>query len=81
MKKYLDKNGVEIKPGSIINCGDGKPEKVYITEDDRLGICATNPKYLEHHPDADIEYYPLDGNFHCTIQNEVVQMLDIEVVS
>lgn len=63
MKKYLDKNDKEIKEGMTIKHRDGEIEKVYKITDqfcnDDLGVLASNPKYLESHPEASAEYYPL----------------------
>lgn len=60
---YYDKIGQRISPGDIIQCDEtGRSELVYLLDapdKGTLGILATNPKYLEHHPYCDLEYYPL----------------------
>ncbi len=62
--KYFDKHGTEIEAGMTIRHDSGDTEKVYATVnscgDDDLGVMATNPVWLERHPDWDIEYYPLN---------------------
>lgn len=61
---YYDKTGQRISPGDIIQCDEtGKSELVYLLDapdKGTLGILATNPKYLAHHPHYDLEYYPLN---------------------
>ena len=60
---YYDKNGRRINPGDIIQCDEtGKSELVYLLDapdKGTLGTLATNPKFLEHYPHCDLEYYPL----------------------
>lgn len=62
---YHDKHGKEILEGMTIRHDDGEMQKVYATEDqygnEGLGILATNPAYLERHPDHEPEYYPLSN--------------------
>lgn len=73
--KYFDKNGVEIKEGMTIRMGDGSEEIVYSTTDvygnTNLGINASNEKYLNKHPYANREYYPL-CNFNMN-ETEVIK--------
>ena len=44
--KYFDKNGNEIHEGDTVYL-NGREEKVYLTEDNELGVDATNPKWIE----------------------------------
>ena len=63
---YYDKNGQRINPGDIIQCDEtGKSELVYLLDapiKGTLGTLASNPKFLEHHPHGDLEYYALSPN-------------------
>ena len=52
--RYFDKEGNELHDGDMVLFGpsatvDGKPKKlrVYLTEDDELGVDATNPAWIE----------------------------------
>lgn len=67
---YLDKRGQKIKAGMMIRIDGGEPEEVLLCGDDNLGVNASNPAYLEAHPCALEECYPL-SNF---------SMADIEIV-
>ena len=62
-KKYIDKNGTEIKAGMSVKMSDSRVELVYDTTDadgnPDLGINASNEDFLRRHPDADREYYSL----------------------
>lgn len=58
-KEYKDKHGNIIKEFDTIRHDDGDSEVVYACGDNDLGVQATNPEFLKHHPEADIEYYPL----------------------
>lgn len=44
--KYFDVNGKEVHEGDTVIC-NGNKMKVYLTTDGRLGIDATNPKWIE----------------------------------
>ena len=85
MITYIDKNGWEIKAGMKISiCGE-LPVEVFATSNEtgaeNLSINASNPKYLEHHPEAAREYYPLTPNFsHRWEGPKTVRMINIEVV-
>jgi hypothetical protein len=61
VKEYFDKNKVLIKAGDTVKLPDESIEKIYNCGDNDLGISATNPKYLEHHPDAVPSFYPLSN--------------------
>lgn len=60
---FLDKHGHEIKAGMTIQHDNGETEKIYAVTgaygDESLGVIATNPEYLKHHPEHNIEYYDL----------------------
>ena len=43
---YFDMNGTEIKEGDMVMM-DGRVQKVYATEENKLGTDATNPKWIE----------------------------------
>ena len=62
---YHDKHGNEILAGMTIRYDDGDVELVYaITDgsgDEDLGIMATNPDYVKHHPNCEIKYYSLSS--------------------
>ena len=62
--KYFDKNGKEITPGCKIKFPNGKIEKVYLTDQDELGIDATNPRWIETGRAFECEYgiYPLNAS-------------------
>lgn len=47
MRRYFDRNGVEIVEGSKIRYPSGRIETVYRTDDNRLGTDATNRKWIE----------------------------------
>lgn len=72
MKKYFDRNGIELKEGDMVKFPDGKIRKLYLTENDELGIDATNPMWLETGKAVECEYgiYPLD-NYDCSIVEKV----------
>ena len=58
MDKYFDKHGEEIKAGMKIRHDDGDIERIYTTEDDDLGVNASNEAWLERHG-GNRELYPL----------------------
>lgn len=61
--RYFDKNGAEIFAGMTLRHDDGDVRKVYECGDEygsaNLGFLASNPRFLERHPDWPVEYYPL----------------------
>lgn len=62
--RYFDKNGVEIKEGSVILMG-GRARIVYMLADgEQLGTDATNPKWIETGRAVACEFgcYPLNVN-------------------
>lgn len=75
-RTFLDKHGREIKASMTIQHDNGETEKVYaVTDaygDESLGVMATNPEYLKHHPEHDIEYYDL-SNFNTTSEWEIIK--------
>jgi Ni,Fe-hydrogenase III component G len=60
---YFDKNGNEIRSGMVLRNSRGEEKKVYECSDEfgaaNLGFLASNPRFLELHPDWPEEYYPL----------------------
>jgi len=72
-RTYFDKNGTEITDGCVIRYEDGRTEKVYKTENNELGIDATNKKWIASGRACECEYgiYPL--NKADTDEVEVVQ--------
>ena len=63
IRKYFDKNGVEIKEGSKIRYPDGSIKEVAYTESEELGTDATNPVWIEKGRAVPFEYgiYPLES--------------------
>ena len=61
--QYFDKNGAEILAGMTLRNNQGEEKKVYECGDEfgtaNLGFMASNPRFLELHPDWSVEYYPL----------------------
>lgn len=61
--RYFDKNGVEILAGMTLRHYSGAEKKVCECGDEfgssDLGFVASNPRFLERHPDWPVEYYPL----------------------
>jgi len=61
--RYFDKNGEEIQAGMTLRGPSGDKKKVYECGDAfgsaNLGFMASNPRFLERHPDYPVEYYPL----------------------
>ena len=60
--RYFDKNGNEITENCKIKYPDGSIETVYLTENNKLGIDATNKSWVESGKAVPCEYgiYPLD---------------------
>lgn len=60
--KYFDKNGVELQEGDMIKYDSGKVRKLYRTENECLGIDATNPLWISSGRACECEYgiYPLE---------------------
>ena len=58
---YYDKEGNELHEGDTIRYTTGTTEKLYLTNDNRLGIDATNRKWIETGRAVPCEYgvYPL----------------------
>ena len=56
---YVDKHGKKIEADMLISIGGKAPELVLLCGDDNLGVNASNPAYLEAHPEARQECYPL----------------------
>lgn len=52
---YRDK----VEADMLISIGGKAPELVLLCGDDNLGVNASNPAYLEAHPEARQECYPL----------------------
>ena len=74
-KRYFDRNGKEITKGCRIKYLHGdksleRIEKVYLTENDELGIDATNPEWIEKGWAAPCEYgiYPLNNEETETVE-------------
>lgn len=61
--RYFDKNGEEIQAGMTLRNDRGEEKKVYECGDEfgsaNLGFMASNPRFLELHPEWPMEYYPL----------------------
>lgn len=58
---YVDKHGQKIEADMLISIGGEEPELVLLCGDDNLGVNASNPAYLEAHPGAYQECYPLSN--------------------
>lgn len=56
---YVDKYGQKIEADMLISIGGEAPELVLLCGDDNLGVNASNPAYLESHPETRQECYPL----------------------
>lgn len=56
---YVDKHGKKIEADMLISIGGKAPELVLLCGDDNLDVNASNPAYLEAHPEARQECYPL----------------------
>ena len=58
---YLDREGNELHDGDTIMWADGRAEKLYATEEGRLGTDATNPSWLASGRAVECQYgvYPL----------------------
>lgn len=59
--RYFDVNGEEVHEGDFVYL-DGKRKKVYLTENNELGIDATNPLWVQSGRAAECEYgiYPFE---------------------
>lgn len=61
--RYFDKNGEEILAGMTLRNNRGEEKRVYECGNEfgsaNLGFMASNPRFLELHPDWPVEYYPL----------------------
>lgn len=72
IRKYTDASGALVYPGDFLQFSDGTVEKVYLLEGSdteyELGINASREAYLEQHPEAVRECYPLSqfssSDFH-----------------
>ena len=73
--RYFDKDWNELYDGDIIEYPDGKREKLYLTNNNRLGVDATNKKWIETGRAVPCEYgiYPLnhDDVTYCVKVKEV----------
>lgn len=72
-RKYFDKNGKEIVRDCIIRYPNGREMMVYETEENELGIDATNPKWIESGRAVPCEYgiFPLNRE-----DTEMVEVVD-----
>lgn len=59
---YFDRNGTELNDGDTVRYESGATQKLYLTEDGRLGTDATNPVWIANGRAAPCEYgiYPLE---------------------
>ena len=60
--RYFDKNGTELKDGDLIQYDSGRQERLYLTDQGRLGTDATNPAWIASGRAMSCEYgiYPLE---------------------
>lgn len=54
--RYFDKNGTELHDGDTIVWDDGKTEKIYLTDQGKLGTDATRKSWVEKGLAAPCEY-------------------------
>lgn len=62
--RYFDMDGKELHDGDVIvHTSTGKEEKLYLTDEGRLGTDATNPHWIETGRAVPCEYgiYPLEN--------------------
>lgn len=61
IRRYFDKNGIEISDGCLVKFTSGAVEKVYLTTEGELGTDATNRHWIETGRAIECEYgiYPL----------------------
>lgn len=68
IREYFDKNGILIRPGDLLKFDEAdKIERVYLlqgSQEDGLGINASNEVFLDNHPFYPREFYPL-SEFDC----------------
>ena len=59
---YFDRNGTELHDGDTIRYESGETQKLYLTENGRLGTDATNPVWIADGRAVSCEYgiYPLE---------------------
>lgn len=60
--RYFDKEGTELHDGDFIRWDNGVIEKLYLTDNGRLGTDATNPIWIASGRAVPCEYgiYPLE---------------------
>lgn len=71
--RYFDINGNEIHAGDYVMM-NGRKEKVYLTENNELGIDATNPTWIERGKASPCDYgiYPfVSDDMPVLIKSEV----------
>lgn len=63
-KEYVDKYGEVINNGDFVKYDDGSIKEVYLTEEDELGVDATNPIWIETGRAVPCEYgiYPFESD-------------------
>ena len=59
---YFDRNGTELHDGDVVQYESGSRQKLYLTENGRLGTDATNPVWIANGRAVPCEYgiYPLE---------------------
>ena len=59
---YFDRNSIELHDGEVVQYESGSRQKLYLTENGRLGTDATNPVWIANGRAVPCEYgiYPLE---------------------
>ena len=59
---YFDRNGIELHDGEVVQYESGSRQKLYLTENGRLGTDATNSVWIANGRAVPCEYgiYPLE---------------------